>query len=560
MIDSSQVKQRIWVYLFFTILYQIAVGISQSAIHYSQISWFYLPPAIVLAFYLFYGSDIAIIFFPNVLYSYLYIWDYFEFEGSLYASLIKVFNYTVVVFIAKRVFKTESSMLAPVDFIKYYAFGSLISFLNALFSIEILLDLPPLSFIEYTYFVVMWVLGDVLGEIFLLPLFILVIFPYLSYHYKNSLHLTKMKQIEYITHKTVKKLKRLILNRNAPLVIIGILGISSLPFFLITIETIHYDFLFVVIMPVFLISVFYRYKITVLTNFVLNIAFFITATQRASFLSTEGDVLAFQLLLLVINFTSLLFTLILNNLREENDKRLTAEKQLSQMKKLNEIGRLTARISHDFKNVVQIMSFLTDASLESDDVVDIKDNLGELRKQIDAAMASLNQLLSTSQQKEFELYKLGDLICEMKSELQTVVGSIELNIENNSTSEVIIDENSMKQILVNLLLNSRYAVEQNANGGGVTIQITDVIYLETKSFPSVNVPAGKYVLLEIHDDGIGIPEEHMEKLFNLSFSTKESSGMGLFSVLSIVLSLDAYINVESELGKWTKFSIWFVAV
>jgi signal transduction histidine kinase len=69
-----------------------------------------------------------------------------------------------------------------------------------------------------------------------------------------------------------------------------------------------------------------------------------------------------------------------------------------------------------------------------------------------------------------------------------------------------------------------------------------------------------YVKITIEDEGIGIPKEHLSKIFDPYFTTKHrASGLGLSIAYSIIKHHDGYIGVESEIGKGTKFYVYIPA-
>lgn len=107
----------------------------------------------------------------------------------------------------------------------------------------------------------------------------------------------------------------------------------------------------------------------------------------------------------------------------------------------------------------------------------------------------------------------------------------------------------------NLLINADKAMPE---GGTIRICVENKRLDETYSLPLEN---GRYVKITIEDQGIGIPEEHLSKIFDPYFTTREkSSGLGLASVHSIIKNHDGYIGVESEIGVGTKFYIYLPAM
>lgn len=126
-------------------------------------------------------------------------------------------------------------------------------------------------------------------------------------------------------------------------------------------------------------------------------------------------------------------------------------------------------------------------------------------------------------------------------EVETAQGDVKLNVElAEGLPKLQLDEKYIKQAVLNLVKNALSAMPE---GGVLTIRT------ERK---------GDYVRLQVADTGIGIPPEHMDKIFDPYFTTKEfGSGLGLTIVYKIVKEHQGEITVDSELNKGTTFTIKF---
>jgi two-component system cell cycle sensor histidine kinase/response regulator CckA len=94
-------------------------------------------------------------------------------------------------------------------------------------------------------------------------------------------------------------------------------------------------------------------------------------------------------------------------------------------------------------------------------------------------------------------------------------------------------------------------------GGTITIRAANKILKENQGVP---LPPGKYVTIAVQDQGIGIPPDHLPKIFDPYFSTKQTgSGLGLATSYSIVKNHDGYMTVQSQLGAGTTFHIYLPA-
>ena len=124
--------------------------------------------------------------------------------------------------------------------------------------------------------------------------------------------------------------------------------------------------------------------------------------------------------------------------------------------------------------------------------------------------------------------------------------------ENLSCIEA--DEGQMFQVLSNLIINAKQAMPK---GGNIQIKAEDVELDEGSDVP---LPMGRYVKISIKDNGTGIPQDIMIKIFDPFFTTKrDGNGLGLTIVHSIVSKHDGFIDVTSEVGVGTTFTIYLPA-
>jgi signal transduction histidine kinase len=159
----------------------------------------------------------------------------------------------------------------------------------------------------------------------------------------------------------------------------------------------------------------------------------------------------------------------------------------------------------------------------------------------------VNDLLNFSRQNEVlaQDTDLNALLQELANEkrAQELFGPVELVTEfDPSLPSIQADPLQLRQVFLNLMNN---AAEAMLDGGSLT--------LRTRKGPSA-----KLVTVEIQDTGIGIPKEHMKKIFTPFFTTKpigKGTGLGLAIIYGIVKMHHGQINVESKVGEGTTFSI-----
>jgi CheY-like chemotaxis protein len=122
------------------------------------------------------------------------------------------------------------------------------------------------------------------------------------------------------------------------------------------------------------------------------------------------------------------------------------------------------------------------------------------------------------------------------------------------------DEGQIQQALLNLCLNARDAMP---NGGMLTVTCKAVTIKQEDVQQFADAKSGQYIMLTIVDSGIGIPANVMNKIFEPFFTTKEQgkgTGLGLAVVYGVVRGHNGYINVDSEVGAGTVFTIYLPRV
>jgi PAS domain S-box-containing protein len=250
-------------------------------------------------------------------------------------------------------------------------------------------------------------------------------------------------------------------------------------------------------------------------------------------------------------------------IRDITDQKLL-EQQLIQVQKLDSLGRLAGGVAHDFNNV---LTMITGAAQMMQPLSVNDEKLSRYTKMIvEASMrgASISKqllLFARSEKLELKPISLSHIVQEVKQLLEhTLPKSISVKTEVTADEALIMGESAhLHQVLVNLSINAKDAMP---NGGVIVIRIDSVGKERiVNKYPSI--VDERFVALSIRDTGTGIKREMQQKIFEPFFSTTErgrGAGLGLSIVHGIVQSHRGFIEVESEEGKGTVFTIYFPAV
>ncbi|MBI1865198.1 MAG: hybrid sensor histidine kinase/response regulator, partial [Nitrospirae bacterium] len=124
----------------------------------------------------------------------------------------------------------------------------------------------------------------------------------------------------------------------------------------------------------------------------------------------------------------------------------------------------------------------------------------------------------------------------------------------NDLWAVEADEGQVSQVIQNAVINADQAMP---NGGTVRVRASNALIGDGTGLP---LDPGRYVRLCVFDEGIGIPPEHLPRIFDPYFTTKQrGSGLGLATAFSIVRNHEGHVIVESELGVGTTIEIYLPA-
>jgi len=247
---------------------------------------------------------------------------------------------------------------------------------------------------------------------------------------------------------------------------------------------------------------------------------------------------------------------------EDITKRKQLEAQFQQAQKMEAIGTLAGGIAHDFNNLLMIIQGNVSLMLfDLDSSHPHYEHLENIENQLLRGSDLTSKLLGYARKGKynFKLIDLNQIVRETSDTFGRTRKEILIQQEfADDLFPIEADHGQIEQVLLNMFINAADAMPK----GGQLI-------LKTKNTTHANmtgklyeIKQGRYVLLSVADTGIGMDREVRDRIFEPFFTTKEmgkGTGLGLASVYGIVKSHGGYIEVESEQGLGTTFSIYLPA-
>ncbi|MGH2748969.1 MAG: PAS domain S-box protein [Actinomycetota bacterium] len=252
------------------------------------------------------------------------------------------------------------------------------------------------------------------------------------------------------------------------------------------------------------------------------------------------------------------------NFRDVTERR-ALEEQLRRIQKMEAVGRLAGGVAHDFNNLLTTILGYSDLLLEEGALgPDARNDILEIKRTAQVGANIAGQLLDISKRRvrRLEVIELDAVVDELRPVLSRLLGEdIELRIRHSGSRPVIEwDRGQLEQVILNLAVNARDAMPA---GGTFTLEIARFSSDGADpSFAALGLQ-GDYVLISAIDTGEGMDRELRDRVFEPFFTTKEdrgSSGLGLWTVYSIVQQHQGIITIESEPGLGTALRIYMKTV
>ena len=249
-----------------------------------------------------------------------------------------------------------------------------------------------------------------------------------------------------------------------------------------------------------------------------------------------------------------------------SNRDITEQKKLQEEvlkdRKLESLGALAGGLAHDFNNLLYVA--MGNISLAQDDLkyeTGTSESLKEAEEACIKAKELTARLITFSKGGDpvKKTIPLGDLL------KNTVISALKgFNIKSkisipDAIRQVNIDEGQIKQVFSNIVVNAREAMDDNEQ---LTVSCEKIDIAENSYLTLIQ---GEYIKISFKDQGCGISKENLKKIFDPYFTTKDigvdkGQGLGLTVSYSIVQKHGGLINVESELGRGSTFSVYLPAI
>ena len=232
------------------------------------------------------------------------------------------------------------------------------------------------------------------------------------------------------------------------------------------------------------------------------------------------------------------------------------EEGLQRIQKLESVGVLAGGIAHDFNNLLTVIL----GNLAVGKLANSREKLINALNEAERAVLTARELT----QQLLTFARGGAPVKEMTSIREIIEEAASLSLKGSNVSlemdfqedlyPVDVDKGQMSQVMHNLVINAKQAM---SNEGAIIIRGTNIEMSEGNVF---GLAPGKYISIEVRDQGIGIDSRHKHKVFDPYFSTKhKGSGLGLSIVHSVIKKHNGFVDFQSQPGEGTTFSIYLPA-
>jgi two-component system cell cycle sensor histidine kinase/response regulator CckA len=248
--------------------------------------------------------------------------------------------------------------------------------------------------------------------------------------------------------------------------------------------------------------------------------------------------------------------------KRAEEEREALQGQIEHIQRMETIGVLAGGIAHDFNNLLMaIQGNVSLGLLDVDNDSAVQQRLENIEAQVRQGSELTKQLLGFSRRRKYKVMPtdLSEVIAAESRMLARTKKDVKIREEYAEDLWVAdVDQGQIEQVLLNLYINAWQAMP---NGGEISVRATNTLVNEHEAAMH-QVKFGKYVQVEVADNGEGMSEEIRQRVFEPFFTTRErgrGTGLGLATVYGIIKNHGGFITVESREGEGSTFRMYLPA-
>jgi signal transduction histidine kinase len=248
---------------------------------------------------------------------------------------------------------------------------------------------------------------------------------------------------------------------------------------------------------------------------------------------------------------------------EAEEARARLEDELRQSQRLEAVGQLAGGVAHDFNNLLAVILIYSDFVSRALGDHPAQADIDEIRKAAQRAVDLTRQLLIFSRRELVEptVVDVNDAVSGLLDMLSRTLGE---QVDLRATlapglPRVLADRGELEQVLVNLAVNARDAVTGH---GTITVATAEEVVEAEGAAVRGGLRPGRYVRLDVSDDGTGMTPEVAGRVFEPFFTTKEpglGTGLGLATVFGIACRFGGHVTVDTTPGAGSTFHVYLPA-
>lgn len=244
----------------------------------------------------------------------------------------------------------------------------------------------------------------------------------------------------------------------------------------------------------------------------------------------------------------------------ERSQRELAQQAVERSHRIEALARVAGSVAHDFNNALTVILGTAEAAkMDAHSPEDVETYMDEIVEAVQHASVLTGQLLTLGRQQISTPAPVSvmALLGRLRPAIARVLPADVSIVIDMPTDDAFVqlDETGFHRAILNLALNARDAMPR-----GGTIAISG--RCDTIGSPHPELPAGRYATIQVSDDGVGMDADTLARIFDPFFTTKgeKGTGLGLASVHAFVREAGGGIDVQSQAGRGTTFTLWFPTI